>query len=387
MKNREQLFHGCMYGLASEVTKFIAEASEANPFFIYSNLLAFFGASLDSIPKLGLGNEKYQTPSLFFVIVGNTSSARKGTSYQDAFNVWKYVVNDFNKRVISGVNSGEVLIDILAEDESLSGKLWYEPELGRLLTSNKRQGSTGSHMIRNAWDGNKLESRAKSGSSMCESYHLSFIGHITPRELKDLISDTDYSSGFANRMIWLYGNKSQSLPLGKELDASLKEKYINELKQNLDFVKDIGYITLSDDAVETWKEWYLDKDAKNEPFPFDDLSARGEAHVLRIAITTALLNGERNVSKECLNSAVNFWAYSKSCQKQIFSGSNSEQKILSIIESKPEGVSKTVINNRFGNKNLKIIDNVLELLLEQEKISETKTETNGRPATIYKLIK
>ena len=96
--------------------------------------------------------------------------------------------------------------------------LVVESEFARILAVSKREGSTLSTLLRQAWDGGRLQVRSRGGTAVAEGAHLVVIGHITKPELLARVAESDIHGGLLNRFLIVEAERSKLLPSGGNLD-------------------------------------------------------------------------------------------------------------------------------------------------------------------------
>ena len=230
----EPLGEAAYHGLLGEIVRRVEPHSEADPAAVLVQTLVAFGSAVGPGPHFMAEATPHST-NMFAVVVGQSSRARKGTSWghvrrflSDADPIWAGAC------ISSGLRSGEGLAqrfmprrkqgktaDVVAEgsepedeEDGLPDRrcLVVEDELGTLLRSLQRDGNTLSPMLRQAWQGGDLETMTKVTPIKVTGVHVSVIGHITQAELKQLLATTDALNGFANRFLWVCAKRSKHLP-------------------------------------------------------------------------------------------------------------------------------------------------------------------------------
>ena len=119
----------------------------------------------------------------------------------------------------------------------------------------RRENSTLSSHIRNAWGGKPLEvlNRARNRLTATNA-HVSIIGHITPEELlKTLGNSIEARNGFLNRFLLCHVARRRLLPDGG--DASVIDRFAG-LAEALAKAKRIGKMHRSEEAKKCWHEVY-----------------------------------------------------------------------------------------------------------------------------------
>ena len=89
-----------------------------------------------------------------------------------------------------------------------------EPELAGALSAMERHGNTLSPVIRNAWDGQKLQTLTRASPLKATGAHISTIGHITEAGTRARLSRTEMANGLANRFLFGCVKRSKLLPHG-----------------------------------------------------------------------------------------------------------------------------------------------------------------------------
>ena len=163
------------HGLAGEIVKAHEPHTEADPAAILFQLLTTFGCAATTGPHFLQEATKHQA-RLFVAIVGKSAKARKGTSWSIVRSLFERADLEFSKRIVSGASSGEGIIHHVrdgSEVEDSKGKirsdpgvtdkrmLLFEGEFAQLLRVTVREGNTVSPVIRNAWDGGRLQTLTK----------------------------------------------------------------------------------------------------------------------------------------------------------------------------------------------------------------------------------
>ena len=173
---REEAFHG----LAGEFVRAVEPHTEADPAALLFQFLAAFGVAAGRGAYFRLEADEHRG-NLFVVVVGETSVARKGTSFGHVRRLLGLVDRSFGKnRIFGGLSSGEGLIfhvrdpqvgqrpvrrkgrivqyQQVLEDPGVSDKrtLVFESEFSSVLRVCHREGNTLSAVLRSAWDSGDL---------------------------------------------------------------------------------------------------------------------------------------------------------------------------------------------------------------------------------------
>lgn len=156
----------CLYGLVGEVARAGSDSTEANPYAVAANFMAYLSCAVGRGPYLPVGNTWHHT-RLFVLHVGRSGRGRKG----DAVSLITRL--DAALRQLSecaapqvhrgGLSSREGLVSLI-HDGYRRGKeevppiedkrLWVvESEFANVLHQSRREGNTLSAALRDCWDG------------------------------------------------------------------------------------------------------------------------------------------------------------------------------------------------------------------------------------------
>ncbi len=162
----------------------------------------------------------------FALLVGPTSNGRKGTAVSRVRALLKELDEGFVKNALkAGLSTGQGVIyhvrDERAErageketDAGVSDKrlLIVEAEMATGLRQMRRDRNTLSPIIREAWDGYSLSTLTKGDPLKATDPHIGIVGQITPEELRKHLDDIEFFSGFLNRFLLVWTERSQFLP-------------------------------------------------------------------------------------------------------------------------------------------------------------------------------
>src|SRR5262249_4732568 len=106
----EPLAPEALHGLAGDIVRLIIPASEADPVALLMQFLVAFGSILGRTAYFLVEGTRHYANE-FLVLVGETSKARKGTSWNRVFGILRAAEVEWAKeRVQTGLSSGEGLI-------------------------------------------------------------------------------------------------------------------------------------------------------------------------------------------------------------------------------------------------------------------------------------
>jgi hypothetical protein len=129
-----------------------------------------------------------------------------------------------------------------------------EAEFAGTLAVMERPGNNLSPVIRNAWDGLRLQTMTRSSPLKATGAHISIVAHITRDEVKARMTRTDMANGFANRFLFPLVKRSKFLPHGGHLDVTTMAKLGEKLKEAITFASKAERVTMTDAAAKAWEE-------------------------------------------------------------------------------------------------------------------------------------
>lgn len=342
-----ELDEAALHGIAGRIVEALRPHTEACDAAMLAQILAAAGNAMcrdrDMAPRTGphlmIGNER-QGPREFFAIVGATSGGRKGTSYSAIEPIlYQALGNDaWWSRIEGGIASGEALVAQLAPRKLTSREkekgevssprdprmLIFENELARLLVAGNREGSTLSPLLRKAFDGGDLTHRTVDGSvaGAARDVQVSMVGHITAAELAAAMTDLDKRNGLGNRIIYVHSKRARVLTLPEPLGAGAVTSLGMRLKRHIYEARQIGRVAMGAEAREAWDALYQTRSPEMDADPPANvhLVARWEAHILRLSLIYALLDGSSVILPEHYEAALAVWNYAERTVEYVYGG-------------------------------------------------------------------
>ena len=331
--------------------------------------------------------------NLFACLVGDTSNARKGTSWGHIERLFSLALPKwFSTRVTSGLSSAEgLIVQVRDGDEGPRDHrlLVLESRFARVLKIMQRSGNTLSTTLRSAWDGRLLSTLVKNGPLKASNAHIGIIGHITQEELIRYLSETDRYNGFSNRILWVCVRRSKCLPEGGSVPPAEIETLARRLRIVMKWARNAGDLELNRDsnARDLWFKVYPEL-SDGKAGLVGAVTSRGVAQVLRLSALYAVLDCSSLVRVEHLEAALALWKYCFDSAQYIFDGivgRSLEDRIREALDSAGSaGMTKTDIRDLFGRHgSAKRIDQVLHHLASIDVISRRGVRTNGRSSTLW----
>ncbi len=409
------LHEAAFHGIAGEWVRRIEPHTEADTAALLVQFLLAYGNAIGRKSYVSISATRHYG-NLFAVIVGETSSGAKGTSWGEIRYLFHEAFEEWEQECIkSGLSSGEGLIhavrDPLLEKEAVKDKagiitryqeiikdegveekrlLVVEEEFARTLQAAQRQGNTLSAIVRQAWDRGKISSMTKSPYTATDA-HISMIGQITPTELKCELTDTETANGFANRFLWVFSKSPRDLPFGGELWRQDLIEPLTRLYDAIRFGEQQKEVTWSDEARPVWFSVYPTL-KEDRPGLMGSVTARARPQVLRLSLLYSLLDQSETIEAVHIQAALAVWDYSELTADYLFGaslGDPTADTILAALRGQPGGMTRTAISALFGrNKKAEEISRALETLREN---GLAKQETlpaldGGRPTENWRAV-
>ena len=275
----EEIFHGPL----GDIVDILDPHTEADPIGVLMSLMTMYSVAIGPEPSVKVGNTN-QKLAVWTILAGDSGVGRKGTATGDARMVVEKAIPhlfDRTSHLVSAPNSGAGFVadlhsralqnDWVVKKEDEDGEeyvtgllpgfpaLMIVPEMAAVFRTN-RVDTTLSQNLREAWEGGSLSNVTKKESIVVDSPHVGIIGHITPTELETSLSESDSGGGTANRLLWVFVERSKRLKLGGNLTSEELEKAASMFKEAVDFAADFGgTVTLSQEAKKYWLDVVYDE--------------------------------------------------------------------------------------------------------------------------------
>jgi hypothetical protein len=395
---RDDAYHG----LAGDVVETIRPHTEADPVAILIQFLACAGNIIGRCPYHQIEGDQHHA-NLFAVLVGESSKARKGTSWGRIASFAKLADERwYGDRTKGGLSSGEGFISEVRDEIkkwNAQEAVWetidpgvmdkrlmvIEPEFAGVLAVVERHGNTLSPLMRRAWDGGILSTMTRSAPLRATGAHIAIVGHITVDELRARLTRTDTANGFANRFLFMLVKRSTVLPFGGDaledfVIAALGER----LKEAVEAAASIGRVGWTSLAADAWKTVYP-QFSRGQPGLLGAVTSRAEAQCIRLALIYALLDGAANIDLQHIKAALAVWEYPEASAAHIFGASLGDPVADDIYRALRhagrEGMTRTALRDLFGrHQSADRIGAALALLASNGKARMEIKQSGGRPA-------
>jgi phage/plasmid primase-like uncharacterized protein len=397
-----------LYGLPGEIVRTIEPHTEADQSAILIQTLVAFGALVGRGPHIKVEADQHHA-RLNAVLVGDSSKARKGTSWNRVKELFE-PINELDglrfPRVVEGLSTGEglkwavrdAIVKIEREktgpavavetDPGVTDKrvLVTESEFAQVLRQCSRHGNTLSATVRCAWDNGNLQSLTKNDPVVASGAHICIIGHITAQELRAELTATDSANGFANRFLFMAVKRSKMLAFGGgDLAAETRATLTRRLAEAAALARQRGQMELSPEARELWVGVYPVL-SQGHPGLLGAVTARSEAQTLRLALVYALMDGAETIEPAHLRAALAVWERCEDSARHIFGSALGDRIADSILQAlrANKRMTRAQISDLFSrNETAERISAALALLQGRGLAKPGKVEGAGRHAETW----
>jgi hypothetical protein len=377
----EEAFHG----IAGDLVRVIEPHTESDRAALLIQFLIGWGSLAGRGPYY-LAEADYHHTNEYAVIVGTTAKGRKGTSLGRIRNVLGMADDHWTENCfISGIGSGEALIDAVSADEHRA--MVIESEFARLLAIVNREGCTLSAIVRDAWDTGSISTRTRQHPARAIGAHVSLMGHITREELLRKLDSTEMGNGFGNRILWVCARRSKVLPHGgASPDVA---PLARELSRATDCARRAGNTRMRFDreASALWERVYPEL-SEGKGGLLGAMTSRAEAHVVRLSLMYALLDCAETIREEHLRAALAVWRYCDDSARFIWGEAlgdpTADETLRALRDAGEAGLTRWDLMNHFSRKkSASELDRAIGVLAERGLIRSATEETGGRAATRY----
>ncbi len=323
------------YGILKDVADISTRDSEASRVAVCANFIGTFAAMVGRGAFQPIGDGVCHCRP-FFLLVGRTGKARKGTSeytVRRIFNDAEQLLHDDYptlKRHEGGLSTGEGLgwsiRDRVEDDDNdktkdeggTDDKRLYvvEAEFAGAMAAASREKNTLSATIRTCWDGKAISPLVKNALWSTTDPHIVINGHITAAELIAKMSDVDAQSGFLNRFVILHIVRPKLVPLPRRTPDEDVERVAMLVADAVRFAAGVDVkagnvleVQLSPEARKLWCAEYSALTAEHDGIA-GALLVRSEIYARMLAMVFALLDKTAVIEPKHIQAAlawVNYW--------------------------------------------------------------------------------
>jgi hypothetical protein len=380
------------HGLIGEIVRRLEPETEADPVAILTQLLVAFGTAVGRGAYFQIEATRHH-PHEFLLVVGESSRARKGSSWDHVRRLICEADPTLQARILTGLSSGEGLVwavrDPAGQDPGITDRrlLVLEPEFVSVLRSAGREISTLSPTLRSGWDGRPLQLLTRTAPARASEAHISLIGHITQHELRHHLTQVELANGLANRFVFCACRRTRLLPEGGDADPLHGTGLTAVLGGAIKHARSAGRLRLDEQARELWHHAYQQLAISHTTGIAGALCARAEAHTIRLALLYALADGERQITTEHLQAALALWDYAARSASWALQGATGDplaEQIHAALRAHSGGLTRSQISDLLQhNRPADQIQHALRALQLAGRASIAQIPTAGRPAELW----
>jgi hypothetical protein len=378
--------------LVGEIVGRIAPHTEADPVAILTQLLVSFGAAVGRAAWFQVEATRHHTNE-YMCLVGASARGRKGSSWDHVRRLIIDADPSLESRILTGLSSGEGVIwavrDPTSQDPGITDQrlLVIEPEFASVLKASSREISTLSPTLRSGWDGRPLAILTRTAPARASTAHIAVIGHITQHELRRYITSLELSNGYINRVLLIACRRQQLLPEGGDPDPLQDTGLDRLLAAALGHARRTGQVRLDPDARELWHHAYRTLATEQHDAIIGQITARAEAHIIRLALIYTLTDGQRQIATTHLTAALALHDYAARSAAWALTGTTGQplaEQIHTILRAHPGGLTRSQISQALNhNQPAGQIDHALHALHAAGRVTATQIPTGGRPAQLW----
>jgi hypothetical protein len=382
-----------LHGLPGLVVRSLSPHTEADPAAILLQFLAASGNLVGAAPHCLVGGTRHGL-NLFVVLVGESSKARKGTSWRqissllaEADPLWA------SRRVTTTRPTANSILYALRDEEPATDRRLFllSEEFASILHVLGRQTGQLSPLLRCAWDGGDLCAQAGGHPIQATAAHVSMVGHVTQSELARYLGRTELHNGFANRCLWTSVRRSKCLPEGGNIPPEELSSLARELRRALEWAHSQTALVFHRTAAarDLWNDRYPAL-SESRSDAYGAATSRAEAQVLRLSAIYAALDCSPLVEVCHLQAALAVWDYCQSSARLFFDDAPTDptaRRIGEALNANPQGLTRLQIRGLFhGHINSDRLDLALEQLRTLGLINCRTAPGRGRPSTLWSPV-
>ncbi len=378
--------------LLGEIVNTISPHTEADPVAILTQLLVSLGAAVGRGAWFQVEATRHHANE-YMCLVGESARSRKGSSWDHVRRLILTADPSLEPRILTGLSSGEGLIwavrDPSGQDPGHSDQrlLVIEPEFASTLKAASREISTLSPTLRTGWDGRPLAILTRTSPARASTAHIAVIGHITQHELRRYISSIELANGYINRVLLIACRRQRLLPDGGDPDPLHATGLDRLLAAAVQQARRTGQVQLDPDARELWHHAYRQLAAEPPDQTVSQVTARAEAHVIRLALIYALADGKQQIQPPHLKAALALQNYAARSAAWALTGATGDQlaeQIHAALHDRPGGLTRSQISQTLNhNQPTGQIETALNALNAAGRVTSTQIPTGGRPAQLW----
>jgi hypothetical protein len=424
-RNPPQADLACLYGIVGDVAHAGSDSTEANPYAIAANFIAYLSCAIGRGPYLPVGNTWHHA-RLFILHIGRSGRGRKGDAVSLVTRLDR-AIRQLNERAApqihrGGLSSREGLVSLIHDgykqgkqsvDAIDDKRLWViESEFANILQQGRREGNTLSSALRDCWDGVCMKPATKSNRLYASHPHVCLSGAITPTELLGMMNARELTNGFANRFLMIWAERTKVIPFPVTTPQQAIDNLAIRVMKILEFVqaercseRDHMRVQMTPDAQMIYAQLYCGE--LNENSAGERVTAvleRRAPMLLRLSMLFALCDLQTHIGAKHIHAAMAWIRYSAASVKFVFFNADDEvarsqtnetvMKIVDFLAARGKATRREITIDCFnGHQSKAHIDEAIDHLLNttppqiQIQIIERPKDAPGTATKVYSLRK
>ena len=300
-----------MSGPARDFTLLYDKYREAPQHFYYMSYLTVLGSVISD--RVRMKNSNVQ-PRLFTLLLGESGISRKSTAAKDAIKLFRECLPEANDFYKTKFNSAEAVINACKIiDESRMGLendgmgkpykiLLFYDELASIKNKMNISGSDLMTFLTSAYEDNNINHLTKLAGIDVVNIYISLITACTTEQYDGLFGQNALEIGLFNRMFVVPGETTKCIPMYMEPPRDDINVEVSKLTDILEWVGMSKEITISDEALQMWIDWYTDMRFKpcNKQGVMTRLDTIGHRLLLLLAVNEKKDIIDKDVMEKCL---------------------------------------------------------------------------------------
>jgi hypothetical protein len=330
----------CFHGWFGDYRDLMAPTTEASDAYHLAASLTMAGMLVGRRAHATLASTP-QFPCLYTVLVGETGSARKDTAVNAAARFFHASPSREGHTPIPSfatlysLSTAEGLIQAFMDHQSDLFLNVGEFKMTMLKSRKETSNTLGTALIQ-VWDGrNTIDLPTRGKPLRVDEPFAALLGSITPDDLSRVMTEEDIGSGFANRVLFVYGEGKGSIPYPPDADERVARELRKEFGANLgQACKERRRYTLSPLARQAWDAHY--DSLRTRGYPTEEakkLAQRIGTNALRVAVCFSVAVGDLTIEGDAMEAALKFveWCYRNTLIHARSWGANDEARLMEKI--------------------------------------------------------
>jgi hypothetical protein len=206
---------------------------------------------------------------------------------------------------------------------------------------------------------------------------------LTDQELRRYATSLEIANGFLNRFLIVCCRRVRLLPEGGQPDPLQRSGLHRYLAAALQHARRQGQLRFDRHARALWRHAYPQLTQPADGL-VGHLTARAEAHTIRLALIYALIDDQTQIYEQHLKAALALWDYAQRSAAWTLGQSTGDpiaEQIHAALIRSPDGLTRTQIRD-LCQRNLpgQRLDQALATLAAAGRANSQRTLTAGRPA-------